>query len=68
MVKSARENVQTEQYKKPIITVKEARKLLGSEYQNVPDKQVEEVIVAMAELAPKVRNWVEGSTKSKGVL
>ena len=51
-----------------IITLKEARKLLGSEYRNASNEQVEEVIVAMTELASKTISWVESSTKSKGVV
>ena len=68
MVKSAQKNTQAEQYKKPIVTVKEARKLLGSEYQNASDEQIEEMIVAMTELASKAVCWAKSSTKSKGVV
>lgn len=49
-----------------IITLKEARKLLGSEYRNASDEQVEEMIVTMTELASRAISWVESSTKSKG--
>lgn len=34
-----------------IISVKEARKLLGTEYDNMSDDQIEEIIVQLEEIA-----------------
>ena len=38
----------------PIITVKEARKLLGVKYENLPDKKIEEIIYRMTEFSSRV--------------
>ena len=51
-----------------IISVKEARKLLGSKYSSVPDEIVELIISDMNTLASKLIDWQNGSTKSKGVV
>lgn len=51
-----------------IISVKEARKLLGSKYGDVPDEIVELIISDMAMLSARLIDWQNGSTKSKGVI
>lgn len=54
--------------KKQLISVKEARKLLGSSYDSMPDKMVELVISDMTMLSGSLIDWQNGSTKSEGVL
>lgn len=51
-----------------IISVKEARKLLGSQFSSVPDSEIEVMIVMMQNLSAKLIDWQNGSTKSDGVL
>lgn len=36
---------------KPLITIKEARKILGSSYAKMPDNELRRVIIAMGDLA-----------------
>ena len=36
---------------KPLITIKEARKILGSSYAEMPDNELRRVIIAMGDLA-----------------
>ena len=52
----------------PIISIKEARKLLGVKYDSVPDKMVEQIIFDMIILSAKLIDWQNGSTKSEGVV
>lgn len=51
-----------------IISIKEARKLLGSEYADIPDEIVELMISDMTILASRLIDWQNGSTKSGGVI
>lgn len=51
-----------------IISVKEARKLLGSKYGDMPDEMVELMVSDMALLASRLIDWQNGSTKSEGVI
>lgn len=51
-----------------VISVKEARKLLGSKYRDTPDEIVELMILDMALLASRLLDWQNGSTKMEGVL
>lgn len=51
-----------------IISIKEARKLLGSEYADIPDEIVELMISDMTILASRLIDWQNGSTKSEGVI
>ena len=53
---------------KPIISIKEARKLLGGEYSGVSSKNVERIILDMVSLADKLLTWQASSTKAKVVL
>lgn len=52
----------------PVITAKEARKLLGSKYNSIPDEMIELMISDMAVLASRLVDWQNGSTKSEGVV
>ncbi len=51
-----------------IITNKEAKKLLGSEYADAPDEFVEQMVSDMTMLSSNLIEWQNGSTKAKGVL
>lgn len=44
-------NIEFDITENPIITVKEARKLLGAQYESMPDDEVTEIIAAMSRLA-----------------
>ena len=49
--------------RKPIITIKEARKLLGSAYNGLSDEQIGKMIIAMETLASSILDWKISSTK-----
>ena len=51
-----------------IISIKEARKLLGGRYNSTPDEIVELIISDMTTLADRLIDWQNGSTKSEGVI
>ena len=51
-----------------VISLKEARKLLGSQYAGVPDEIVELMVSDMIALASKLVDWQNGSTKLEGVV
>lgn len=51
-----------------IISIKEARKLLGSQYDGIPDEKVELIVSDMAILASRLIDWQNGSTNSEGVV
>lgn len=51
-----------------IISIKEARKLLGSKYDNVPDEIVERMVLDMTVLSARLIDWQCGSTKTGGVV
>lgn len=51
-----------------IISIKEARKLLGSKYDSIPDEIVELMVSDMAMLSARLIDWQNGSTKSEGVV
>ena len=51
-----------------IIAVKEARKLLGSKYGDMPDEIVELIISDMVILSARLIDWENGSTKTEGVV
>ncbi len=51
-----------------IISIKEARKLLGSKYDSIPDEIVELMVSDMTMLSDRLIDWQNGSTKSEGVV
>ena len=46
-----------------IISVKEARKLLGAAYERMVDDEVMGVVCAMSDLSAAVLDWQNSSTK-----
>jgi hypothetical protein len=52
----------------PVMSVKEARKLLGKEAQDMDDQQIMQVILLLAETAKAQlqKNYVKKSTKGLG--
>ena len=58
-------DIDTEQQ---IISIKEARKLLGEKYKDIPDEIVELIISDMVMLSAKLIDWQNSSTKQNGVL
>ena len=58
----------SEQLGGQIISIKEARKLLGTKYDSIPDEMVELIISDMTMLSARLIDWQNGSTKSEGVL
>lgn len=53
---------------KGIISVKEARKLLGVSYKDWSDEITMGVICDMVNLSEALLDWQNGSTKSEGVV
>ncbi len=58
----------SEQLGGQIISIKEARKLLGTKYDSIPDEMVELIISDMTILSVRLIDWQNGSTKSEGVV
>lgn len=51
-----------------IISIKEARKLLGAQYSDVPDDVILSMIVGATALADALLDWRIRSTKCNGVI
>lgn len=51
---------------KPIISIKEARKLLGANYDNKSDAQISEIICSMRAVANTLLEMAASSTKQNG--
>lgn len=58
----------SEQLGGQIISIKKARKLLGSKYDNVPDEIVELMVLDMTILSARLIDWQNCSTESEGVV
>lgn len=63
-------NIETDSHR-PIITPKEARKILGSESKNIPDNDLCRVIIRMERLAvlltdnPEIFNLINGENENE---
>ncbi len=63
-------NVETDSHR-PIITPREARKILGSESENIPDDDLYRVIIRMERLAvlltdnPEIFNLINGENENE---
>ena len=48
-----------------IISIKEAKKLLGAQYECMPDDTSLEIIMTMSRIAPVMLEWASGSTRTE---
>ena len=48
-----------------IISIKEAKKLLGAQYECMPDDTILEIIMTMSRIAPVMLEWASGSTRTE---
>ena len=49
-----------------IISIKEARKLLGASYSDLPDETIMRVIYFMSNLSEELLRWQNSSTNQEG--